>query len=162
MRFRYKILGGLKLQIHQQFDLSDCVIQNCSQQKYEHHTPWPAFKNPVHEDSLSKVKFKNSVFEESFQKVPLLRSFYLRNMTYTISIYSVVTNHNFILWKLGYFPNWQVLESEGAYKVSCGKCSNPLGHEFLKDGPDGVGSRSLFHACMLSSKTKIFPSLKIL
>jgi len=59
-----------------------------SQQKYEHHTPWPAFKNPVHEDSLSKV-----------------------------------------------------LESEGAYKVSCGKCGNPLGHEFLKDGPDGVGSR---------------------
>ena len=35
----------------------------------------------------------------------------------------------------------QVLESEGAYKVSCGKCGNPLGHEFLKDGPDGVGSR---------------------
>ena len=28
-----------------------------------------------------------------------------------------------------------------AYKVSCGKCGNPLGHEFLKDGPDGVGSR---------------------
>ena len=149
-------MGGLKLQIHEQFELPDCVIQNCSQQKYEHHTPWPAFKNPVHEDSLSKVKFKNSVFEESFQKIPLLHSFYLRNITYTISINPVVTNlkHNFILWKKKY---WQVLESEGAYKVSCGKCSNPLGHEFLKDGPDGVGSRSLF-----SSKTKKLPLLKIL
>ena len=38
-------------------------------------------------------------------------------------------------------PPLQVLESEGAYKVSCGKCKNPLGHEFLKDGPDGEGSR---------------------
>ena len=28
-----------------------------------------------------------------------------------------------------------------AYKVLCGKCGNPLGHEFLKDGPDGKGSR---------------------
>ncbi|CAG0914525.1 unnamed protein product [Notodromas monacha] len=31
----------------------------------------------------------------------------------------------------------KVLESPGALKVSCGKCGNPLGHEFLKDGPDG-------------------------
>ena len=43
-----------------------------------------------------------------------------------------------------YLTDCQVLESEGAYKVSCGKCGNPLGHEFLKDGPDGVGSRSIF------------------
>ncbi|KAA0194231.1 hypothetical protein HAZT_HAZT000763 [Hyalella azteca] len=28
-----------------------------------------------------------------------------------------------------------------ALKVSCGKCGYGLGHEFLKDGPDGVGSR---------------------
>ena len=44
------------LKICQAFNLSDCVIK--SQQKYKHHTPWPAFKNPVHEDSLSKVKIK--------------------------------------------------------------------------------------------------------
>ena len=24
-----------------------------------------------------------------------------------------------------------------ALKVSCGKCGNPLGHEFVGDGPDG-------------------------
>lgn len=29
----------------------------------------------------------------------------------------------------------------GALKVSCGKCGNGLGHEFLKDGPDGKMSR---------------------
>lgn len=29
----------------------------------------------------------------------------------------------------------------GALKVSCGKCGNGLGHEFLKDGPDGQMSR---------------------
>ena len=28
-----------------------------------------------------------------------------------------------------------------AYKVLCGKCGNPLGHEFLRDGPGGEGSR---------------------
>ena len=26
-----------------------------STEKYEHHTPWPAFKNPIHPDSLAKV-----------------------------------------------------------------------------------------------------------
>ena len=26
-------------------------------------------------------------------------------------------------------------------QVSCGKCGNPLGHEFLRDGPGGEGSR---------------------
>jgi len=31
-------------------------------------------------------------------------------------------------------------ESASAFKVLCGKCGNGLGHEFLKDGPDG-GSR---------------------
>ncbi|RXG54908.1 Methionine-R-sulfoxide reductase B1 [Armadillidium vulgare] len=30
---------------------------------------------------------------------------------------------------------------QGALKVSCGKCGNGLGHEFLKGGPDGVASR---------------------
>ncbi|CAL4163310.1 unnamed protein product [Meganyctiphanes norvegica] len=30
---------------------------------------------------------------------------------------------------------------DGAFKVSCGKCGNGLGHEFLKDGPDGNMSR---------------------
>lgn len=29
----------------------------------------------------------------------------------------------------------------GALKVSCGKCGSGLGHEFLKDGPDGKTSR---------------------
>ena len=56
----------------------------------------------------------------------------------------------------------QKLESEGAYKVSCGKCSNPLGHEFLKDGPDGVGSRSLFPHNLASSKTNDSSSFKML
>lgn len=31
--------------------------------------------------------------------------------------------------------------SAKALKVSCGKCGNGLGHEFLQDGPDGVSSR---------------------
>lgn len=31
--------------------------------------------------------------------------------------------------------------SAKALKVSCGKCGNGLGHEFLKDGPNGVSSR---------------------
>ena len=29
------------------------------------------------------------------------------------------------------------METKTAYKVSCGKCGNGLGHEFIADGPDG-------------------------
>ena len=34
-------------------------------------------------------------------------------------------------------------ESSNCYalKVSCGKCGNGLGHEFVGDGPGGKGSR---------------------
>ena len=32
-------------------------------------------------------------------------------------------------------------ESPGALKVSCGKCGNSLGHEFVNDGPKGGQSR---------------------
>uniref|UniRef100_A0A8B9N5Q0 Methionine sulfoxide reductase B1 n=1 Tax=Accipiter nisus TaxID=211598 RepID=A0A8B9N5Q0_9AVES len=53
-----------------------------SHAKYEHSSPWPAFTETVHEDSVSKRK-----------------------------------------------------ERPGALKVSCGKCGNGLGHEFLNDGP---------------------------
>ena len=66
-----------------------------SSEKYEHHTPWPAFKNPIYPDSLAKE------LETEPQE-----------------------------------------SSDGvALKVTCGKWGNPLGHEFLKDGPGGVGSR---------------------
>uniref|UniRef100_A0A670XTU5 Methionine sulfoxide reductase B1 n=1 Tax=Pseudonaja textilis TaxID=8673 RepID=A0A670XTU5_PSETE len=33
------------------------------------------------------------------------------------------------------------LERPGAFKVSCGKCGNGLGHEFLDDGPQKGQSR---------------------
>merc|ERR1712080_613779 len=88
------------------------VHMGSSSAKYEHHTPWPAFKNPVHMDSSSAKyehhtpwpAFKNPVHEDSLSKV-------------------------------------MEDESQGALKVSCGKCQNPQGHEFLKDGPDKEGSR---------------------
>ena len=77
------------------------ILKSCwitplfSSEKYEHHTPWPAFKNPIYPDSLAKE------LETEPQET-----------------------------------------SDGvALKVTCGKCGNPLGHEFLKDGPRGVGSR---------------------
>jgi peptide-methionine (R)-S-oxide reductase len=54
--------------------------------KYEHHSPWPAFTETIHDDSVSKVPEAGR---------------------------------------------------PGALKVSCGKCGLGLGHEFLKDGPDG-------------------------
>uniref|UniRef100_A0A8C4K7S4 Methionine sulfoxide reductase B1 n=1 Tax=Dromaius novaehollandiae TaxID=8790 RepID=A0A8C4K7S4_DRONO len=52
-----------------------------SRAKYEHSSPWPAFTETIHEDSVSKYE-----------------------------------------------------ERPGALKVSCGKCGNGLGHEFLNDG----------------------------
>uniref|UniRef100_A0A7M4FAC7 Methionine sulfoxide reductase B1 n=1 Tax=Crocodylus porosus TaxID=8502 RepID=A0A7M4FAC7_CROPO len=59
-----------------------------SQAKYEHSSPWPAFTQTVHTDSVSKYE-----------------------------------------------------ERPGALKVSCGKCGNGLGHEFLNDGPKKGQSR---------------------
>jgi peptide-methionine (R)-S-oxide reductase len=40
-------------------------------------------------------------------------------------------------------PESQEQESSKCYalKVSCGKCGNGLGHEFIGDGPGGKGSR---------------------
>ena len=125
-----------KWQFHQGFQLRNSLFihpyihsyihsfENCSQQKYEHHTPWPAFKNPIHEDSLSKVI--NEIERDRERE----RDWQGK----TIAVWIYIINKNL----------WQVLESPGAYKVSCGKCGNPLGHEFLKDGPDGVGSRWTF------------------
>jgi len=52
--------------------------------KYSHNSPWPAFTQTYHQDSVSKYE-----------------------------------------------------ERPGALKVSCGKCGNGLGHEFLGDGPKG-------------------------
>lgn len=72
------------------YQCSECQYDLFSSySKYEHHTPWPAFKTPVHADSLVKIPEDGR-------------------------------------------PN--------AYKVSCGRCGNGLGHEFIKDREDG-GSR---------------------
>uniref|UniRef100_A0A8C9SGA1 Methionine sulfoxide reductase B1 n=2 Tax=Scleropages formosus TaxID=113540 RepID=A0A8C9SGA1_SCLFO len=59
-----------------------------SRSKFKHSSPWPAFSETIHENSVSKY-----------------------------------------------------LERPGAFKVSCGKCGNGLGHEFLNDGPQKGTSR---------------------
>lgn len=59
-----------------------------SRTKFEHSSPWPAFSETVHKDSVSKY-----------------------------------------------------VERPNALKVSCGKCGNSLGHEFLNDGPKKGQSR---------------------
>lgn len=61
-----------------------------SRSKYAHSSPWPAFTETVHADSVAKRP-----------------------------------EHN----------------RPEALKVSCGKCGNGLGHEFLNDGPKRGQSR---------------------
>lgn len=61
-----------------------------SRSKYAHSSPWPAFTETIHADSVAKRP-----------------------------------EHN----------------RPGALKVSCGKCGNGLGHEFLNDGPKPGQSR---------------------
>ncbi|KAB0384538.1 hypothetical protein FD755_006455, partial [Muntiacus reevesi] len=56
-----------------------------SRSKYAHSSPWPAFTETIHADSVAKRP-----------------------------------EHN----------------RPGAIKVSCGRCGNGLGHEFLNDGPN--------------------------
>ncbi|PIK46113.1 putative methionine-R-sulfoxide reductase B1 [Apostichopus japonicus] len=59
-----------------------------SKKKFEHSSPWPAFTETVHKDSVSKRP-----------------------------------------------------DGPQALKVSCGKCGNGLGHEFLGGGPKKGQSR---------------------
>lgn len=61
-----------------------------SHSKYAHSSPWPAFTETIHADSVAKRP-----------------------------------EHN----------------RPGALKVSCGRCGNGLGHEFLNDGPKRGQSR---------------------
>uniref|UniRef100_H3ATQ1 Methionine sulfoxide reductase B1 n=2 Tax=Latimeria chalumnae TaxID=7897 RepID=H3ATQ1_LATCH len=60
-----------------------------SRSKYQHSSPWPAFTETIHKDSVLK----------------------------------------------------KAEQSHHAYKISCGKCRNGLGHEFLNDGPSMGQSR---------------------
>lgn len=64
------------------------LFSSCS--KYAHSSPWPAFTETIHADSVAKRP-----------------------------------EHN----------------SPKALKVSCGRCGNGLGHEFLNDGPKPGQSR---------------------
>ncbi|XP_023346113.1 methionine-R-sulfoxide reductase B1 [Eurytemora carolleeae] len=75
-----------------QYNCSQCDYPLfSSSSKYEHDTPWPAFTQPIHPDSLLKEA----------ENEPQMSS---KNL---------------------------------ALKVSCGKCKNSLGHEFVGDGPGG-------------------------
>uniref|UniRef100_A0A8D2Q7K9 Methionine sulfoxide reductase B1 n=1 Tax=Varanus komodoensis TaxID=61221 RepID=A0A8D2Q7K9_VARKO len=74
---------------HSIYTCSKCSYELfSSKSKFSHSTPWPAFTEPIHEDSISKY-----------------------------------------------------LERSGAFKVSCGRCGNSLGHEFINDGPKKGQSR---------------------
>ncbi|CAH1274102.1 MSRB1 [Branchiostoma lanceolatum] len=80
--------GGEKFKDH--FEVGHYACSQCgyelfsSKAKYAHSSPWPAFTETIHEDSLSKRP-----------------------------------------------------DGRNALKVSCNKCGNGLGHEFLADGPKG-------------------------
>uniref|UniRef100_A0A8C6GR33 Methionine-R-sulfoxide reductase B1 n=1 Tax=Mus spicilegus TaxID=10103 RepID=A0A8C6GR33_MUSSI len=100
--------GGEVFQNH--FEPGVYVCAKCSYElfsshsKYAHSSPWPAFTETIHPDSVTKCPEKNR-------------------------------------------PE--------ALKVSCGKCGNGLGHEFLNDGPKRGQSRFIF-----SSSLKFVPKGK--
>uniref|UniRef100_A0A8D1X4V9 Methionine-R-sulfoxide reductase B1 n=1 Tax=Sus scrofa TaxID=9823 RepID=A0A8D1X4V9_PIG len=97
--------GGEVFQNH--FEPGVYVCAKCgyelfsSHSKYAHSSPWPAFTETIHADSVAKRP-----------------------------------EHN----------------RPGALKVSCGRCGNGLGHEFLNDGPKRGQSRFIF-----SSSLKFIP-----
>uniref|UniRef100_A0A914AK33 peptide-methionine (R)-S-oxide reductase n=1 Tax=Patiria miniata TaxID=46514 RepID=A0A914AK33_PATMI len=97
--------GGEKYQNH--FDAGIYVCSQCGHElfnsvsKFKHSSPWPAFTDTVHPDSVSKRP-----------------------------------------------------EGSHAYKVSCSKCDNGLGHEFLKDGPDGNSRFCIFSSALEFKKGK--------
>ncbi|KAK6643449.1 hypothetical protein RUM43_004954 [Polyplax serrata] len=91
--------------------------------KYEHHTPWPAFKKPFHSDSLTKIP-------EEGRPNALKTSNVSERLKFNDPKLIKQNLHEFTILEA----------STQLYDVSCGRCRNGLGHEFLRDRADG-GSR---------------------
>ena len=95
--------------------------------KFEHSSPWPAFTHTVKPDSVSKV---GVVYITLFFPFHIFSSI-------LVHLPSLLPHLSFRLLLL--LPQRE--ESPMALKVSCGKCGNGLGHEFLNDGPKAGQSR---------------------
>ncbi|MEQ2227780.1 Methionine-R-sulfoxide reductase B1-A [Ilyodon furcidens] len=87
-----------------------------SRSKYEHSSPWPAFTETIHENSVSKYKERPGAY-----KVPTEQAFGL------LTGYCKTNNFS--------------KKKNLLFQVKCGKCGNGLGHEFVNDGPFNGVSR---------------------
>ena len=106
-----------------------------SKTKYEHHTPWPAFTNTIHSDSVSKVIEGDPQESSDCRALKVIDRFW-RPTPPNASLVSFIMSY--MLTKL---QRPAFLYTFITFQISCGKCGNPLGHEFLGDGPGGKGSR---------------------
>lgn len=97
----------------------------CSTSKFEHSSPWPAFSKTIHEDSVSKepeawgpVKVKSHMSNQN-DVGHICFAFHAEHVIKITSCFSCLVRDVLI----------------NALQVSCGRCGNGLGHEFLYDGP---------------------------
>ncbi|OWK11053.1 MSRB1 [Cervus elaphus hippelaphus] len=91
-----------------------------SRSKYAHSSPWPAFTETIHADSVAKRPEHNRPGAIKLQG-PTICLFQASGL-------SLGSCHP------------ELLRDPGAL-VSCGRCGNGLGHEFLNDGPKRGQSR---------------------
>ena len=101
--------------------------------KYSHNSPWPAFTQTYHQDSVSKyeerpgaLKVETSFKNNQVQTKPLIQKqppSWLKSNQCMAMISSQGSTCSYLSLMM--------------LQVSCGKCGNGLGHEFLGDGPKG-------------------------
>ncbi|KAL4835785.1 hypothetical protein H8958_005153 [Nasalis larvatus] len=104
------------------------LFSSCS--KYAHSSPWPAFTKTIHADSVAKRPEHNRPEALKLQGLRgcLLQAYGLRQGAATPGYRE----------RLAF---WRKCGKQDRFPVSCGKCGNGLGHEFLNDGPKPGQSR---------------------
>ena len=102
----FKFISGI-------YSCSECNFPLfSSRSKFEHHSPWPSFTEPIYPNSISKQQETGAGYIGR-------------------RAIKVIYDYLFLFYS-GFNLNFMLI-----IQISCGKCGNGLGHEFLQDGPDG-------------------------
>lgn len=96
-----------------------------SRAKYEHSSPWPAFTETLRGDSVAKREDRPGAL-----KVPIPESLGCNEKTTPGLVFREPVRKPDCCQPLPLL-----------FQVTCGKCGNGLGHEFLNDGPKKGQSR---------------------
>ena len=107
-----------------------------SETKYSHNSPWPAFTQTIHPDSVTRkqekpgaLKVRLSQSEKCHNAHCCINFLFLKYLVNHRPCQSSSLDHKIL--RLAEWDQFSVLQ------VSCGACGAGLGHEFVGDGPRG-------------------------